>query len=237
MKTKMVIGILAALQLLAAAPVQANSIENYSEEEIRIALELQAAQIEAGIVQTEAQGEQLTTESRETLQAFASAIRAEAQTPHLKRRLLKLWTVPRAILKGIAYTGMAVPAVIFAPVTFSFSFIYGAISGNDPSPLQDGIAGGTAFVGATVAFAGEYIASAAVAGWIALPVLGGCLVPIHATVRLICSDSRRYKNAERKKFCAGVTRIDNIWDRVDDAGENSGLAVHEFFSRIFKKKR
>lgn len=210
---------------------QVNQIQSMDEDFIRIQLELQANQIEQGLIDAENKGTVIAEETKEQVHALADSIRDYAKRPHLKKGLLKkaLLFLPRVIGQGIGYltTGMtdliAIP-LIFTTMTSFYSFAGENVTG---AGLGGGIAAGI-LTGATVTI-GELL----VLGY-AFPVYIGTIVPVQLTVSLICEEGRKHKSPHTRKFCANIQKNRDFLDKIGQAGENTGTAINNFFRHPLK---
>lgn len=218
-------------QDVAILESQMNQVQNMDEDLLRIQLELQANQIEQGLISAEANGTMVSDETKEQVHALADSIRDVAKRPHLKSRLLKkgLMFLPRVIGQGIAYLTMAMTDLIAIPLVYTSMASFYTFAGENPSGA--GIGGGIAagLVGGAAVTIGELI----VLGY-AFPIYIGTIVPVQLTVSLICEDGRTIKSPYTRKFCANVEKNRNFISKVGEAGENTGMAINRFIRHPLK---
>lgn len=202
-----------------------------NEEQIREQLILQAKQLDQAVVEARHSGV-ASLEEIEILELMANSIHELSTKNHLKRRLIgrKLMVVPRVLAQGVGYLGMAMGDLIAAPIIFASKFGYNAAAGDAvDGRILLGI--GAGLLGGGAVGIGEAI----ILGY-SFPIYIGTVLPIQLTVSMVCEDYE-IKSAHTRKFCNNYDKNGELLDKIGDAGEAAGDAVHEFIRHPLKSLR
>ncbi len=202
-----------------------------NEEEMREQIIHQAMALDQAVIEARHSGV-ASLDDIEILELMAKSVWELSTKDHLKRRLIarKLMVVPRALAQGVGYLGMAMGDLIAAPIIFASKFGYNAASGDavDGRVLL-GIGGG--LMGAGAVGIGEAI----ILGY-SFPIYIGTVLPIQLTVSMVCEDYE-IKSAHTRKFCNNYDKNGELLDKIGDAGEKAGDAVHEWIRHPLKSLR
>jgi hypothetical protein len=202
---------------------QIRNLKAMSPEEVRLELELQAAQLDQVIRESRQNGQTLSPETQAQLTALSDEIKAQAADPHVKRRLLRsLMVVPRVIAQGIGYAGLGLIDLFVAPVVFTGPLIQGLIAGEGKSKVLN-VAG---FTGRFITHGATLYAQVMMLG-LQFPLLMMGTIPIVATIHLICGRYGEFKSPHTERFCEITDeKPAEIFEGISEAGLKTGVAIN-----------
>lgn len=215
----------------ALMQAQLNTLANMSEEDLNLQLEIQAAQIEGGLKDAEAQGVVISPEQKEQLTGLAAEIHSLAAAPHKKSRLGRiLMAIPRGVAQGLGYLGYAIGDLLFAPALIIGPFLHGLIAGESQKIVPQVLG----FTGMFLGNGAGLLTSFIVLGIPAFPIAIGTMLPLYVTSRLICSRDH-YSSPYTEKYCTiherNTDMLTNLWEGSDAAG----VKVHNVLAWPFKQ--
>jgi hypothetical protein len=208
---------------------QMDKVSKMNETELRLELELQAAQIELIASKVESADSAVSEETRENLKMMAEGIRELAAKPDLKRRLdaRKLLLIPGVLAQGLGYLGMFMGDLIGAPILFASKFAFNVGAGdNNGAGIALGMTGGLIAGGAVM------IGEAILLGY-NFPAYILTVLPIKLTLGMVCEDRDPVKERTRK-FCRNYERNEELLNRIGDSAANAGQAINEFIRHPLK---
>lgn len=210
---------------------QLERVRGMSEAEIRLELEIQAAQLEAAPAQAREAGVEVTPDEEAQLKALAEAVRDQANDPNVKRKLLRTFgAVPRILAQGVGYAGMIAGDLLFAPILFMGPFMNSLISGEGNS----GVANALGFSAMFLVQGAGLMGTVLLVGY-AFPVVIATMLPINVTIALVCNKNS-YRSQHTAQFCRNVGKNKEILDSIWNAGDQAGYAVNRFLTKPFRPK-
>lgn len=217
----------------AVIQAQLDAVAQMSEAELAAQLELQAAQIEKGIADAEAQGIEISADQKAELSGLVEGIHSAAKAPHLKKRVgRKLMAIPRTIAHGLGYFGYAIGDALFVPTLFIGPFVRGLIAGESERTLPNVVG----YTGQILSHGVALTGTALIIGFPAFPIAIGAMMPIVLTSQLVC-DYTTVTNPHTKKYCANIKKNDQFLLNTYYAGDAAGTAVHNAIAWPFKLMR
>ncbi len=222
------------IQSLGGSLVSAEEFRQYQEaqiqnlkamttEDIRLDLEIQAAQLDHFVQERSVDGQALDAATVEKLSALSEGIKAQAADPHVKRKLLRaLMVVPRVIAQGIGYAGLGLIDLFVAPIVFTGPLVQGIIAGEGKSKALNVVG----FTGRFITHGATLYTQVMMLG-LQFPLLMMGTIPIVATIHLICGRYGEFKSPHTERFCEITDeKPAEIFEGISEAGLKTGVAIN-----------
>jgi hypothetical protein len=202
---------------------QVRNLKAMSPEEVRLDLELQAAQLDQMVRDRAVNGQHIDAQTLTRLSALSEGIKAQAADPHVKRKLLRsLMVVPRVIAQGIGYAGLGLIDLFVAPIVFTGPLVQGIIAGEGKSKVLN-VAG---FTGRFITHGATLYTQVMMLG-LQFPLLMMGTIPIVATIHLICGRYGEFKSPHTERFCEITDeKPAEIFEGISEAGLKTGIAIN-----------
>ncbi len=202
---------------------QVRNLRAMSPEEVRLDLELQAAQLDQMVRDQAVNGQPIDAQTLTRLSALSEGIKAQAADPHVKRKLLRsLMVVPRVIAQGIGYAGLGLIDLFVAPIVFTGPLVQGIIAGEGKSKALNVVG----FTGRFITHGATLYTQVMMLG-LQFPLLMMGTIPIVATIHLICGRHGEFKSPHTEKFCEITDeKPAEIFEGISEAGLKTGIAIN-----------
>ena len=202
---------------------QIRNLKAMTPEEIRLDLELQAAQLDQLVQDRAVGGQALDAATVAKLSALSDGIKAQAADPHVKRNLLRsLMVVPRVIAQGIGYAGLGLIDLFVAPIVFTGPLVQGIIAGEGKSKALNVVG----FTGRFITHGATLYTQVMMLG-LQFPLLMMGTIPIVATIHLICGRYGEFKSQHTERFCEITDeKPAEIFEGISEAGLKTGIAIN-----------
>ena len=202
---------------------QIRNLKAMTPEEVRLDLELQAAQLDQLVRERSVNGQAIDPQTLNRLSALSDEIKAQAADPHVKRKLLRsLMVVPRVIAQGIGYAGLGLIDLFVAPLVFTGPLVQGIIAGEGKSKALNVVG----FTGRFITHGATLYTQVMMLG-LQFPLLMMGTIPIVATIHLICGRYGEFKSPHTERFCEITDeKPAEIFEGISEAGLKTGIAIN-----------